>query len=324
VRIGYKLCSEERDPIELVRDAKGAEAAGFELAAISDHFHPWTDTQGESPFVWGVLGAISQTTSRITVGTTVTCPTIRIHPAIVAQAAATAAALLPGRFFLGVGTGENLNEHIVGDGWPNATARRDMLAEAVDVIRELWSGEQVTFAGDYYAVDTARIYTLPENLPPIYVAAAGEEAARLAAELGDGLISTAPEESIVRIFREGAEAGAPVLGEMTVCYDEDADRALQTAFEHRPIPAIPGELSQELPLPRHFEQAASAVGPDDLRRKIVAGPDPDPYLEQLRVYAEAGFDTVVLHQAGTDQKAFLGFAADELLPRVNDELREAV
>ena len=180
VTLGYTLSGEEHKPNDLVRHAQKAESLGFEFVSISDHFHPWVDKQGESVFVWGVIGGVAHATDRISLGTGVTCPTVRIHPAIIAQAAATAASMMPGRFYLGVGTGENLNEHILGDHWPAYDQRAEMLEEAVDVIRMLWEGESVTYYGNYYTVENARIYTLPDKLPPIMVAAAGEKSAELA------------------------------------------------------------------------------------------------------------------------------------------------
>src|SRR5438105_11989357 len=199
--IGYALSSEEHRPGDLVRFAAGAEASGFRFALISDHFHPWTDAQGQSPFVWAVLGGIARATERLRVGTGVTCPTVRIHPAVIAQAAATVADMMPGRFFLGVGSGENLNEHILGDNWPPAGIRQQMLEEAVAIIRELWTGKQTTHDGDYYTVHTARLYTLPDQPPPMMVAAAGTMAAEVAGRIGDGLISVAPNPEIVETYQ---------------------------------------------------------------------------------------------------------------------------
>src|SRR6266480_606206 len=194
MEIGYALASEEHGPNDLVRNARAAEEAGFTFALISDHFHPWVDTQGQSPFVWSVIGAIAQATERLELGTGLTCPTTRIHPAIIAHAAATVAAMMPGRFFLGVGTGENLNEHVTGARWPLPWERLEMLEEAVDVIRKLWSGEEITHRGEHYTVEEARLYTLPDERPEIYVAASKPQAAELAGRIGDGLISTAPNE----------------------------------------------------------------------------------------------------------------------------------
>ena len=315
MQIGYKLCSEERYPLGLVDDARRAEDAGFDFAAISDHFHPWIDAQGESPFVWTSIGAIATATDRMTIGTAVTCPTVRQHPALVAQAAATAACLLPGRFCLGVGTGERLNEHIFGDPWPAAAVRREMLAEAVDVLRELWSGELTTFDGTYYTVDTARLYTLPNEPIPVYVAASGTEAASLAAEIGDGLILAGDSRDALRTYIDEAGEG-PRLVELLVNVEDDEERALAGLHARWPNPGIPGELSVELPLPRHFEQAASVIEPQDLRGKALIGTNVDTYLSQISDLASAGYTHVFLHQVGTDQDAFFRFASERLLPAI--------
>jgi coenzyme F420-dependent glucose-6-phosphate dehydrogenase len=321
-RIGYKLCSEERAAPELVEDARRAEECGFEFAAISDHFHPWTDTQGESPFVWSTIGAIANATDRLEIGTAVTCPTARIHPAIVAQAAATSATLLPGRFWLGVGTGENLNEHITGGTWPALSTRRAMLREAVHVMRRLWSGELVTHAGEYFRVETARLYSLPEQEPKVFVAAGGDASAELAATIGDGLITTSPGKSVVRAFSDAGGTG-PRIAEMAVSFDRDEEEALKNVLRSWPLMGIPGELPAELPLPRHFEQAAERVRVDDLRDKVVAGADVARYVDRIRVYADAGLDHVFLHQVGRDQEPFFGFAERELLPALRKEFAEA-
>src|SRR5438105_2683960 len=195
--LGYALSSEEHPPAELVRLARAAEDAGFSFALISDHFHPWTDRQGESAFVWSVVGAIAQSTERLRLGTGVTCPTIRIHPAIVAQAAATCAALMPGRFFLGVGTGENLNEHVLGDRWPGADERLEMLEEAVALMRELWRGELVSHRGRHYTVDRARIYSRPDTPPPLAVASAAPNTADIAGRFDAAAVSTAPDKWLI-------------------------------------------------------------------------------------------------------------------------------
>ena len=245
---GYALSSEEHPPLDLVRNARKAEEAGFSFALISDHYHPWVDEQGQSPFVWSVIGGIAPATERIELGTGVTCPTIRIHPAVIAQAAATSAAMLPGRFFLGVGTGENLNEHILGDKWPAADERLEMLEEAIEVIRLLWEGGYQTFRGDYYTVEQARLYTLPDEPPPIVVAAAKPLAADVAAHSGDGFVSTAPEAPLVEAYREAGGDG-PVYGQVTCCWAESEEQAKETAHRVWPNAAIRGDLSQELPLP---------------------------------------------------------------------------
>ena len=228
--IGYALSSEEHHPADLVRHAQLAERAGFGYALISDHFHPWIDKQGQSPFVWGVIGGIAQRTSSLRLGTGVTCPILRIHPAIVAHAAATAAAMLPGRFFLGVGTGEALNEHVLAQRWPPTPVRREMLEEAVGLMRELWRGELTSHRGRYYTVENARLYTVPEEPPPIAVAASGPAAAELAGSIGDAIVTTAPDEELLDVYRKAGGDG-PRYGQLTVCWGEDEAEARKTAHE---------------------------------------------------------------------------------------------
>src|SRR4051794_36970850 len=261
---GYALSSEEHPPGDLVRHARMAEQAGFDFAMVSDHFHPWTSRQGNAPFVWTVLGALARETERIKIGTGVTCPTIRTHPAIVAQAAATVAAMMPGRFMLGVGTGENLNEHVVGAPWPATDLRREMLEEAIEVIRTLWTGEVTTYRGGHYSVEAARVYTLPEEPPPILVAASGPKALELAGRLGDGLVSLAPSPDLLSHFEDAGGEGKPRFGQVEVCWAPDEEQAVETAHEWWPNTALGGELSQELRTPSHFEQAVSTVRPDDV------------------------------------------------------------
>ncbi len=244
VQLGYTLSSEEFRPRELAAQAKRAEEVGFTYALISDHFHPWLDSQGESPFVWTTLGTIAMATERLTIGTGVTCPLIRYSPAIIAQAAATVADVLPGRFFLGVGTGEYLNEHITGEHWPPISLRQEMLCEAVDIIRELWDGDYTTHYGEFVTVENARLYTLPNELPPIYVAAAGTGSAQIAGGIGDGLISTAPDADTVSTFEVSGGKGKPKYGQLTVCWDEDAERAKQTALDIWGYSAIPGQSAR--------------------------------------------------------------------------------
>jgi G6PDH family F420-dependent oxidoreductase len=316
IDIGYKLSSEEHGPRALVEQARRAEKSGFEFAMISDHYHPWTDRQGESPFVWTVIGALAEATERLRIGTGVTCPTMRIHPAVIAQAAATAAAMLPGRFMLGVGTGELLNEHIVGQHWPPSATRREMLEEAVDIIRMLWQGESHTHHGRFYTVENARIYTLPEELPPILVAASGPRSAELAGRIGDGLISTAPKRELVSAFDSAGGSGKPRYAELTVCWARSENDARRTALEWWPLAAIEGELSAELPVPAHFEQASKMVSEADVAEQIVCGPDPERYFERIRKYAEAGFGHVWIHQVGPDQEGFFRFYEKEILPEL--------
>jgi coenzyme F420-dependent glucose-6-phosphate dehydrogenase len=313
--LGYSLSSEEHGPLDLVRFTKAAEDAGFTFALISDHFHPWVDAQGNSPFVWSVIGAIAQATERIRLGTGVTCPLIRIHPAIIAQAAATSAAMMPGRFFLGVGTGENLNEHILGDKWPAPDERLEMLEEAVDLIRLLWQGGYQTHRGKHYTVEQARIYTLPDELPEIAVAAAQPNAAELAGRIGDGFVGVAPDEELVQKFEENGGSGKPRYGHLTVCWAESEDEAKRIAYENWPNAGLEGPLSQELALPAHFQAASEMVEPDDLAETMPLGPDADRYLEQIKAFEDAGFDHVYIHQVGPDQDGFIRFAQRELMPK---------
>ena len=313
--LGYALSSEEHQPAELVRLSVRAEETGFSFAAISDHFHPWIDRQGHAPFVWSVIGGIAMATDRLRLGTGVTCPTMRIHPAIIAQAAATSAAMMPGRFFLGVGTGENLNEHVLGDHWPPVDTRLEMLEEAVGVIRKLWEGDLCSHDGNHYLVENARIYTLPDELPPIIVAAGGPKAATLAGRIGDGFWSTAPEAELVEAF-EAAGGRGPRYAQATVCWAADEGQARKTAHEWWPNAALPGQLTQELALPSHFEQAASLVTADALAEMLPLGPDPDRHVEAIQEYLDAGFDHVYIHQIGSDQDGFFDFYRNEVLPRL--------
>lgn len=315
-QLGFALSSEEHLPNDLVRQARMAEDAGFTFALISDHYHPWVDSQGHSPFVWAVIGGISQATKTLRLGTGVTCPTTRIHPAIIAQAAATANTMLEGRFFLGVGSGENLNEHILGDVWPGPHTRLEMLEEAIAVIRQLWEGGYQSFDGVYYEVDNARIYTLPPRSTQIMVAAAGPSAARLAGECGDGLIGTSPDRELIQSFDAAGGSGKPRYGQLTVCYDTDEQRAIQTAKRIWPNAGLPGELSQELPLPRHFEQACQLVTDEMVAQSVVCGPDPRKHLEKIQKYAEAGFDHIYMHQVGPDQESFFRFYEREIIPQL--------
>jgi G6PDH family F420-dependent oxidoreductase len=315
LEIGYTLSCEEHRPGDLVRLAAGAEAAGFRFALISDHFHPWTDAQGQSPFVWSVLGGVAGATEHLRVGTGVTCPTTRIHPALVAHAAATVADMMPGRFFLGVGSGENLNEHILGDAWPPVGIRLRMMEEAVAIIRELFTGDLVTHDGEYFTLHTARLYTLPDQPPPIMVAASGPTAAEVAGRIGDGLISTAPDSEVIDVFRRNGGDG-PRYGQVHVCYHADEQQAIETAHRQWINAAIGGELGQELPLPANFEQAGKTVRPEDVADKVVCGPDPDRHIAKIREYADAGFDHVYVHQIGADQDGFFRFYSEQVLPKL--------
>ena len=311
--IGYALSSEEHLPNDLVRNARLAEEAGFTFGLISDHFHPWTDAQGQSPFVWSVIGGIAQVTERFRLGTGVTCPLIRIHPAIVAQAAATCAAMMSGRFFLGVGTGENLNEHVTGVGWPAPDERVAMLEEAIEVMRELWQGGYTTFRGEWFEVDGARIYTLPEEPVELYVAAGAPRIAQIAGEQGDGLISVVPDEQTVEQFEQAGGAGKPKIGMMHGCWARDRETALRTAYEVWPNAGLKGPLGQDLRLPADFMDAAQMVREDDVAETTALGPDPEPWRQQIAAFERAGYTHVYVHQIGRDQEGFVEFARRELL-----------
>lgn len=313
-KLGYTLSSEEFDAPTLVAQAERAERAGFAFASISDHFHPWIDEQGESPFVWGTLGAISQRTERIELMTGVTCPTTRAHPAIIAQAAATAASLLPGRFSFGVGTGENLNEHITGERWPGVVERQDRLEEAIEVIRDLWTGKLKSHRGEHFTVENARLYSLPDELPPLLVAVAGESSVELAARSGDGLIGTAPVAESVKQFRAEGGEGKPTYGQLHVCWAEDEEAAKKLALTQWPNGAISGSYFLELPLPAHFEEAAEGLDTDDVAESIVCGPDPERHRAAIEEYVDAGYDHVYVHQVGPDQEGFFDFYEREILP----------
>jgi len=309
--IGYFLSSEQFGPTELVEQARRAEQAGFERLWISDHFHPWNDAQGQSPFVWGVIGALSQVVS-IPVTTGVTCPTVRIHPAIIAQAAATSAVLLEGRFNLGVGTGEALNEHILGDRWPEADVRLEMLEEAVEVIRTLWQDGQHSHHGTHYTVENARVYDLPDKPARILVSGFGSKAIGLAARIGDGFCTTSPDKEAIDLYRSEGGKG-PVHAGTKVCFMADEDEARATAHRLWPNEALPGELAQVLPTPAHFEQACELVEPEMLVTPV--GPDLDAHEASLRQYLDAGVDELFVQQIGSDQDAFFDTWAREILPR---------
>ncbi|WP_436930881.1 TIGR03557 family F420-dependent LLM class oxidoreductase [Halosimplex halobium] len=312
VEIGYALSSEEHPPDDLVDHAVAAEATGFEHALISDHYHPWVERQDEAPFAWSVLGAIARETDDLRVGTGVTCPFQRYHPAVVAQAGATVADMFDGRFFLGVGTGENLNEHVTGEGWPAFDVRAERLAESVEAIRELWTGEHVTYRGDHVTVEDAKLFTLPDETPPVFVSGTGPKSAAMAGEIGDGLVSTAPVGEFVDRFREGGEG--PRYGQVTVCYADDAASARETAAEYWPNGASPGSINWELRTPKDIEGATERVDEDLIAEKVVCGPDADDHIEQIERFVGAGFDHVYVHQVGPDQSAFFEFYESEILP----------
>ena len=318
MRLGYFLSCEEWGPHDLVKQAVAAKKAGFDRLWISDHFHPWNDAQGHSPFVWSVIAAISQAAPGMTVTTGVTCPTIRIHPAIIAHAAATSAVLLDGRFMLGVGSGEALNEHILGDHWPEADERLEMLEEAIDVMRLLWQGDFQSHRGRHYRVENARLYDLPDEPPPVIVSGFGPKSVDLAARIGDGYCTVGPDADSVKRFRDGAgsDSGDKIVqGGLKVCWSQDAKKARETVHHLWPNEALPGELAQVLPSPRHFEQASQLVSEEDATSDVPCGDDVDEHLAAIAEYEKAGFDELYVNQIGPEQDAFFDAYAQHILPR---------
>ena len=314
--IGYFLSSEEHPGSELVKAAALAERSGFEALWISDHFHPWLDEQGHSPFVWSVLGGIAAVTERVKVTTAVTCPIVRIHPAVLAQAAATTAQLFgDGRFALGVGTGEALNEHILGDHWPTPEVRLEMLEEAVELIRELWKGDNVDHDGDHYVVENARLYTLPSYTPDILVSAFGPKALEVAARIGDGFITTSPSAEDVATYRNKGGKGR-TQGGVKVCWHEDKQQAVKIAHQTWRSSFVPGQLAQELATPTMFDQASELVTEEMVAEKVTCGTDPEEHAAVVRKYVDAGFDEVYVSQMGPDQEGMIRFYEREVLPRL--------
>ncbi len=315
-KIGYFLSSEQFGPKELIDQAKRAEAAWFDALWISDHFHPWNDEQGQSPFVWGVIGALSEATS-LPVSTAVTCSTVRTHPAIIAHASATAAVQLDGRFVLGVGSGEALNEHILGDNWPSVGVCQEMLEEAVDVIRLLHRGDEVSHHGKHYTVQEARIYTRPERPAPIYVSGFGPQGAELAGRIGDGYVLAMPDAELVKTFRDSGGGDKPVQAGTKVCWDIDPDAALKTAHRLWGNEALPGQTSQILPRPKDFAALMSLVPPEKVAESVTCGPDPDKHAAQLRKYIDADIDEVYVQQIGPDMDGFFAAWEQGVLPQLH-------
>jgi G6PDH family F420-dependent oxidoreductase len=319
MRIGYFLASEEFSPSELLAQARMAQDAGFAGLWISDHYHPWNDAQGHSPCVWPMIGALSQAAPQMKVTTAVTCPTVRIHPAIVAQAAATCAILLEGRFALGLGSGEALNEHILGNRWPHAEERRAMLEEAVHVIRCLWQGGMQSHRGVHYRVENARIYDLPEETPPILLSGFGPKATKLAARVGDGYCTVGPDAEEVQRFRAESRTPDPIVaGGLKVCWGEDENAARATARRLWPNEALGGELAQVLPTPAHLEAACEPLTEEAVAAEVPCGPDLDMHIEKIRRYEEAGFDELYVQQIGADHERFFELYAREVVPHFND------
>jgi G6PDH family F420-dependent oxidoreductase len=313
--IGYTMMCEQAGPKQLVRDVVLAEEAGFDFAVISDHYFPWLDAQGHAPYAWSVLGAAAQATHRIPLMTYVTCPVRRYHPAVVAQKAATMQLLSDGRFTLGLGAGENLNEHIVGGGWPIAAVRHEMLEEAVEIIRALWSGGTVTYRGKHFDVESAKVWDLPDTVPPIGIAVSGPSSCRLAGRHADAMIAVEPKAELGRMFDEAGGSAKPRVGQIAVSYDPDRDVAVKRAMDQFRWFTGGWRVNAELPLPASFDQASRTVRPQDIAEKMPCGPDVETHVAGIRAFASAGFTHVALIQVGGNtQEQFITWAATELLP----------
>lgn len=314
---GYTLSSEEFGPRTLVDNARRAEEVGFDFLSISDHFHPWISEQGHSPFVWSVLGAIAASTERVQVGVGVSCPIIRVHPAIAAHAAATTSLLFGDRFFGGVGTGENLNEHVLGHRWPPYEVREKMLREAVHIIRAMWTGEVVDHKGDFYTVENARLYDAPEAPLPLIVSGFNPNAVEMAADIGDGLWSHGTDKSLIDRYTECGGAG-PKCAQMSVCWAPDEKAARETVHRVWPNSGLPGTLNQDMLTVSHFESAAKLVDEETAVGSTPCGPEVQPVLDSVQKYVDAGFDHLYFHQIGPDQDGFFRFWRDELQPALRD------
>jgi G6PDH family F420-dependent oxidoreductase len=317
MRYGYKLSAEGFDPKELIRQAKLAEASGFDFVEMSDHFHPWLDSQGHSPFAWTVLGAIAAETDRIGLATGVTCPTVRYHPAIIAQAAATLAIVSDDRFILGLGAGERLNEHVVGRGFPAVAERQAMLREALEIIRLLWQGGYQSYQGEYLDLEDARVFDLPDRLPVIAVAAGGPDAAELAAELGDGLFGTEADPELLAAYRDAGGSG-PRYGEVGLAWAEDEQQAVRAAFETSRWSLTGWKVMSELPNPVNFEASSKYVREEDVAAQMPCGPEVAKHVAAVRSYEDAGYDHVVLMNNGPDPDGFMDFFTRELKPALLD------
>jgi G6PDH family F420-dependent oxidoreductase len=313
--IGYTMMCEQAGPKQLVRDVALAEEAGFDFAVISDHYFPWLDSQGHAPYAWSVLGAAAQATERIPLMTYVTCPIRRYHPAVVAQKAATMQLLSDGRFSLGLGAGENLNEHIVGGGWPVASVRHTMLEEAVEIIRALWTGETITYRGRHFDVESAKVWDLPQTSPPIGIAVSGPSSCRLAGRLADAMIAVEPRAELGRLFDEAGGTNKPRVGQIALSYDPDQKIAMERAMSQFRWFTGGWRVNAELPLPASFEQASRTVRPEDVASRMPCGPDVQAHVAAIRQFELAGFTHIALVQVGGDtQEQFISWAAAELLP----------
>lgn len=315
IKFGYKLMSEEHGPQALIENTQRAEAAGFDFVSISDHFHPWLESQGHSPFAWSVLGAIAATTSKIRITTGLTCPIIRYHPAIIAQAAATIAVMSDNRFTLAIGAGERLNEHVTGARWPSTPERHEMLAEAIDIFRSLWKGGVHTIRRAHFTVDHARLYDVPSQPIPIMVGASGAHSVALAAQKGDGLMATEPKAELVQDYRRHASKPGPTYAECLLAYADSEDAALKVLHERFRF-SLGWPVQSELPTVEGFEAASQYVRPEDLKDSAGVGPDPEKHLAAIRKYVDAGFDHIVLTAPGPEQAKFIDFFERELKPKL--------
>jgi G6PDH family F420-dependent oxidoreductase len=313
--IGYTMMCEQAGPKQLVRDVGLAEEAGFDFAVISDHYSPWLDSQGHSPYAWSVLGAAAHATDHIPLMTYVTCPIRRYHPAVVAQKAATMQLLSEGRFTLGLGAGENLNEHIIGGRWPIAGVRHKMLEEAVEIIRALWAGDTVTFRGEHFDVESARVWDLPDSPPPIGIAVSGPESCRLAGRHADVMIAVEPRPELGQMFSDAGGAGKPRVGQIALSYDPDPQIAVKRAMDQFRWFTGNWRVNAELPDPASFDAASKTVREDDVSTRMPCGPDVGRHVAGIREFEAAGFTHIALVQVGGDtQERFLTWAATELLP----------
>ncbi|MGW6057440.1 LLM class F420-dependent oxidoreductase [Streptomyces sp. NPDC055189] len=319
VQIGYTMMTEQAGPRALVDDLVAAEQAGFDFSVTSDHYFPWLESQGHAPYAWSVLGAAAQATSRIPLMTYVTCPTVRYHPAVVAQKAATMQLLSEGRFRLGLGSGESLNEHVVGAGWPSPQVRLEMLEEAVDVIRALFTGDNVNHQGTHFDVANARLWDVPDELPPIGVAVSGGRSCALAGRVADLVIATEPKAKLIESFDRHGGSGKPRVGQLPVCYDTDKDAAVARAHDQFRWFAGGWPVNSELPGPSGFAGATQFVTRQDVAEQIPCGDDVDAFVEAVRPYADAGFTEIALVQVGGEhQRPFIDWAEKKLLPALRE------
>jgi G6PDH family F420-dependent oxidoreductase len=322
VKLGYKLMCEEHAPVELVRNAARAEQAGFEFSAISDHYFPWVEEQGHSPFAWSVLGAIANATRRIGLMTSVTCPIMRYHPAIIAQATATMALLSNNRFTLGLGAGERLNEHIIGAGWPGVGERHERLSEAVDIIQGLLAGTLSNYRGKYFQLDHAQLFDRPDEKPVVAIAAGGPEAARLAARKGDGLIATEPRPEVVEAFSENGGSG-PRYAEIALCCGAKEEEAQRVAHRYYRWAVTGWPVMAELPHDASFAAATHVVSPSVVAEVVSCGPSAERHVQAIDQFVQAGFDHIILTQVGPDQDYFFDLFEREMAPALRNRQEPA-